>query len=70
MIRSANKAKLYFYIDKSYRDYTSTLKDARAILKVSKLCKFRWFRAYGEPPGMDTTAYGYLTHLREGLNGY
>ncbi len=70
MIRSANKAKLYFYIDKSYRDYTSTLKDARAVLKISKLCEFDWFEDYYKPDKTDTSVYSYLRHQKESSHGY
>lgn len=70
MIRRAIKDRLYFYIDQSHRDYTSTLKDARAVLKISKLCDFDWFEDCYRPDKTDTSVYSYLRHQKRNSHGY
>lgn len=70
MITSEKLNHPYFYIVPFGKSYTSTLKDARAVLKISKLCEFNWYEPRGVRNTEDTTAYAYLTYLKENSHGY
>jgi hypothetical protein len=70
VITNSDRTAVYFYLNDEDDPYQTTLKDARVVLKISKLSKFEWYRAYGYARRLDTTVYGYLNTLKAITHGY
>jgi len=70
VIIKGDRLGLYFYINSESNIYNSTLKDARSLLKVSKLGNIYWYGWLDATRSKDTTVYGYLTTLKKRTHGY
>lgn len=70
MIIKGDRLGLYFYINSESNIYNATLKDSRAILKISKLCNIYWYGWIDYRQQKDTTVHGYLTTLKKRTHGY